>query len=178
MEQENKPRWVPVQYKEVQPIDFRDSGYGPRGYKLENKEKLIIAAQEGKQAEMMTDEQEIQGKQIQIATSSSGKKSGRSWKAPAKRASSVVMKQNSKDWQTKMMEKRVRSDLLEKKREAVQLFKDRAADKRRALRVSKERKEANRKKSTVFQKITNSTKLKKMMKSRKLRQQIMSLELN
>eukprot|EP01024_Parvocaulis_polyphysoides_P002669 TRINITY_DN107903_c0_g1_i1.p2 TRINITY_DN107903_c0_g1~~TRINITY_DN107903_c0_g1_i1.p2 ORF type:complete len:196 (-),score=32.63 TRINITY_DN107903_c0_g1_i1:137-679(-) len=180
MQTEEQVRWQPIQYKLPEVIDLRDSGYGPRGYKVVNEEKLIQQAEIGAQVKSMEVDEAAAAApvEIQLPKSSSGKKSGRSWKAPANRASAVVVKQNVKTWEEQMKNKRMKKTLLERKRQAIQEFKDRAADKRRALRASRERKEANRKKSTVFERITNSTKLQKLMKNKKMRRKIMSIEID
>ncbi|GLC44095.1 hypothetical protein PLESTB_000929800 [Pleodorina starrii] len=182
--------WVPAQYpKGVDTVDLRRlTGVQPKGFKERTAGKRKRDAEE--QAE---DEQPeaMQEEDTQPAAGHSEKRqkadettyrpvSGKTWKAPGQRASTVMRPATlgKKSWGKRMTEKAARKHILEQKAEAVAAAKAKrkaAAEQRKA---AKERKTANQQKSAVVQKITNSATVKKMMKDKKQRKLLRTADTN
>lgn len=103
--------------------------------------------------------------------------SGKGWKAPEERASTVMKAQTSKTWGKRMEEKAQRQQLLAIKAEVV--AEGRAKRKATAMqrKASKERKMANRAKSEVVQQVSTAT-VKKMMKNKKQKKLLRKADTN
>ncbi|KXZ43311.1 hypothetical protein GPECTOR_94g633 [Gonium pectorale] len=180
--------WVPAQYpKDVDSVDLRRlTGVQPKGYKERTAGKRKRdAEQEEEDAAMQEDEQQqqpvIPSEKRQKADETTFRPvSGKVWKAPGQRASTVMKPATvgRKNWNKRMTEKAARKHLLEQKSEAVAAAKAKrkaAADQRKA---AKERKQANQQKSAVVQKITNTATVKKMMKDKKQRKLLRTADTN
>ncbi|GFR43546.1 hypothetical protein Agub_g4639 [Astrephomene gubernaculifera] len=181
--------WVPAQYpKDMDNVDLRRLvGVQPKGFKERTAGKRKRDAEEQvddeQVAAMQEDEQQElkQPEKRQKADETTFRPvSGRTWKLPGQRASTVMKPSTSgkKSWNQRMADKAARKNLQELKGEAVAAAKAKrkaAADQRKA---AKERKAANQQKSAVVQKITNTATVKKMMKDKKQRKLLRTADTN
>ncbi|KAG2451382.1 hypothetical protein HYH02_003984 [Chlamydomonas schloesseri] len=186
--------YMPPQYpKEFDSTDLRRLvGVAPKGYKVNPiKSQKRKRVEESDEPEPMEEETAMQQDEPQADAAQAGKRqkaddktwrpvSGKVWKAPGQRAS-TVMKANvsgNKSWGRRMAEKAADKSLRETKAEALAAVKAKrkaAADQRKAAR---ERKQANQAKSAVTQKITNAATVKKMMKDKKQRKLLRTADTN
>ncbi len=106
-----------------------------------------------------------------------GKVSGRSWKAPGQKMSTVrsgSSKKLSTTWEKKMKEKAVLKDLRDRKKEAREQKKEAARAAREQREAAKKRKEENRQKSVVTQVVSSAT-ARRMAKSKKQRKKLVNV---
>ncbi|CAL5219037.1 g796 [Coccomyxa viridis] len=173
---------VPPQYKDAQVIDFRNAMLGPRGYRMSRKRKI---EEKDEQAEMEANAmQEADTVGVPVQTSKRqklnivgiGKGSGRSWKEPSQRASSVKNPILTSSWEKKMQDKAARQHFKEVKQVAIDARKQKLQKVRKQRADAKQRKEENQRKSMVVQAVTNPKTLKKMMASKKDRKKLMKAD--
>jgi rRNA-processing protein CGR1 len=110
-------------------------------------------------------------KRPRLNTVGVGKASGRTWKAPAQRASSTKSRTLSSSWEKKMKIKAERDAYNSMKRQAKEARSTRLREARERKEQAEKRKEENRKKSVVVQKLSTET-AKRMMKSKKQRKKL------
>mmetsp|Transcript_38599 Transcript_38599/g.46700 ORF Transcript_38599/g.46700 Transcript_38599/m.46700 type:complete len:187 (+) Transcript_38599:146-706(+) len=168
---------IPPQYKvQKDPLDYRAvTTLKNRKTDPDRKNKKRRRDEDSEEEDMEedvavthveSDPVETRARKRQAYQTNNGKVSGRSWKVPSQRHSSLAVKTDSqkKAWDLKMRErdqkKAVNERIKEAKREA--LAKVRAEKKRRE--EVKKQKEDNRQKSAITQKITNTKKVKNMSK--------------
>ena len=101
-----------------------------------------------------------------VNSSTVGKASGRTWKQPAKRASSHVVKYggNKKDWDTHMAKKAQDKQWREQVREISQAKRDKILAEKERLEAKQKQKEVNTMKSGMKLQRVNAQKIKKMSK--------------
>lgn len=107
-----------------------------------------------------------------------GKLSGRSWKAPGQKSSSIrsgSSKALSTSWKKKMREKAVAKELRERKKEALELKKAHLKEAREKREAAEKRKEENRKKAAVTQLVSSAT-ARKMAKNKKLKKKLVTVD--
>ncbi|KAG2485855.1 hypothetical protein HYH03_015438 [Edaphochlamys debaryana] len=181
--------WVPAQYpKDMENVDLRRLvAVAPKGVKGKTaaKRKRVEEEEEPEQQPeaMQEDDKpaaEPTGKRQKADDKTWRPVSGKVWKAPGQRASTVMKPQltGKKSWSKRMTEKAAKQHLQSAKKEAVDAAKAKrkaAGDQRKAAR---ERKLENQKKSAVVQKITNSATVKKMMKDKKQRKLLRTADTN
>uniref|UniRef100_A0A7S3R0S3 Coiled-coil domain-containing protein 86 n=1 Tax=Dunaliella tertiolecta TaxID=3047 RepID=A0A7S3R0S3_DUNTE len=171
--------WQPAQHAEGEAIDLRNAKLGPKGFKERGKRKLeqmeeSHAADLEEAANRMQEDGDLPPQEEQ--PSSKRRKagqlgfipvSGRTWKAPARRAGEVMKPQVGSSWEKKMQQRASRQQFLDFKREAVEAAKEKRKAAAKQKKEALERKKANQAKSEVVQKISNSSTVKKMMKNKK-----------
>lgn len=107
-----------------------------------------------------------------------GKGSGRTWKAPGEKMSTVrsgSSKKLSTSWEKKMADKAALKDLRDRKKAALEERKEAARKAREQREAAKKRKEENRKKSVVTQVVSSAT-ARKMAKSKKQRKKLVTVD--
>lgn len=127
----------------------------------------------------MEDEEPVAVKRVATKHNSVGqaKVSGRSWKAPGQKMSTLrsgSSKKLSTTWEKKMKEKAVLKDLRDRKKEALEQKKEAARAAREQREAAKKRKEENRQKSVVTQVVSSAT-ARKMSKSKKQRKKLVNV---
>ncbi|EFJ50874.1 hypothetical protein VOLCADRAFT_103666 [Volvox carteri f. nagariensis] len=182
--------WVPAQYpKDVDSVDLRRLiGVQPKGYKERSvgKRKRDAAEQAEDEHPMAMQEDMEQQDATQAPKRQKADEtmyrpvSGKSWKPPGQRASTVMRPASlgKKSWGKKMTEKASRKHLLDLKAEAVAATKAKRKAAAEQRKRAKELKASNQQKSAVVQKITNSATVKKMMKDKKQRKLLRTADTN
>jgi rRNA-processing protein CGR1 len=168
--------YAPPQLADPAVHDFRCArGKVPRGYTLSRKRKMddldaqverdAVAAMEGSLPVAVPGEpRRVRAKHDVVGL---GKASGRPWKEPAQRASTLKPATLSSTWEKKMALKAARATFVAAKRDAVESRKAR----KRVVRVTREaaleRRRVAREGAAITQTITSSATLKRMMKNKK-----------
>ncbi|KAK9820357.1 hypothetical protein WJX72_009383 [[Myrmecia] bisecta] len=167
---------APPQYKSAELHDLRCAKLGPRGYKMSSKRKLDEYEQQVQEEASNMDDQDVPviqvAKRVKYDTAGVGKVSGRPWKEPSARASTVMKAHIPTPWDKKMQLKAERDAFKTFKGEAIEARKAKLTADRKRREAVKQRKQENQQKSAVVQKITSSATLKKMMKSKKQRKKL------
>lgn len=127
----------------------------------------------------MDEELTVPRKRVATRQNSVGlrKVSGRSWKAPGQKMSTVrsgSSKKLSTSWEKKMKEKAILKDLRDRKKEALEQTKAAAREAREQREAAKKRKEENRQKSLVTQVVSSAT-ARRMAKSKKQRKKLVKV---
>ncbi|KAK2075738.1 hypothetical protein QBZ16_001479 [Prototheca wickerhamii] len=154
---------VPPQYQPQPVTDFRAFADGPRGYKVEEEKDTLLPLEEQAPVGRV--------KRPKHNTVGAGKESGRSWKQPGQRASSLRNPQTALSWEKRMKDKAEKAAFLAQKREALAAFKAKKSEAKAQREASRQRKEENRKASDLTVAISSAT-AKKLLKSKKGRKQI------
>ncbi|GLI58673.1 hypothetical protein VaNZ11_000416 [Volvox africanus] len=183
-------QWIPAQYpKDINSVDLRRlTAVQPKGFKERTVGKRKRDAEEQNKSEQLTVMQEDEHHEA-ITHSLKRQKadeityrpvSGKTWKAPGQRASTVMRPASlgKKNWSKKTNEKVARKNLLDLKAEAVAAAKEKRKAAAAQRKAAKERKAANQQKSAVVQKITNNATVKKMMKDKKQRKLLRTADTN
>jgi len=145
--------------------DFRSLVLGEdMGWRMQTRKRLRDELQQ-MDMERPTEEQVLAKKKVKTS-STVGKKSGRSWKAPqVARASSQVKSAQSTSWEEKMKKKRELEMWKRKRAELRNEAKEIANAEKKRRQEKKKRKEENEKRTGMkLQKISNPKKLKNMSK--------------
>ncbi|GIL70714.1 hypothetical protein Vretimale_3819 [Volvox reticuliferus] len=183
-------QWIPAQYpKDVNSVDLRRlTAVQPKGFKERTVSKRKRDAEEQDEGEQPTPMQEDEHQEVKTHSQKRQKAdettyrpvSGKTWKAPGQRASTVMrpVTLGKKSWSKKMSEKVVRKNLLDQKAEAVAAAKEKRKASAEQRKAAKERKAANQQKSAIVQKITNTATVKKMMKDKKQRKLLRTADTN
>eukprot|EP00210_Caulerpa_lentillifera_P005644 g5397.t1 len=169
--------WVPAQVKQPEIIDLRAVAYGPRGFKLKNKDKF------GKQSDvsnLMDIDSTEDTPSIQLSSTSSksnklgiGKISKRCWKSKGKPACSLKLPHLSRSLEEIESERQSKKRFRQAKKDIKEARATRLKEIRERRERAEERKKLNQTKGATVQKISNPRTLKKMMKSKKQRQKLM-----
>lgn len=175
--------WVPAQDRPAENVDLRRLvAIAPKGVKRRRADtpEPEEQAAAGMEEDVPEPEAEQSGKRQKADESTYRPVSGKKWKAPGQKASTVMRPSahTGKSWNKKMQERAAQKHLKDIKKEAVEAAKAKrkaAAEQRKA---AKERKAQNQQKSAVVQKITNSATVKKMMKDKKQRKLLRTADTN
>ena len=104
-----------------------------------------------------------------------GKVSGRTWKAPGQKMSTIRAGSSSKistSWERKMKDKAVLKEMRERKKEALEEVKRVKREAREQKEEAKKRKEENRKKSGLVTQVVSAKTARKMAKTKKGRKKL------
>lgn len=104
-----------------------------------------------------------------------GKVSGRTWKAPGQKMSTIRTGSSSKistSWERKMKDKAVLKEMRERKKEALEEVKRVKREAREQKEEAKKRKEENRKKSGLVTQVVSAKTARKMAKTKKGRKKL------
>ncbi|KAI8106461.1 hypothetical protein M9435_001005 [Picochlorum sp. BPE23] len=170
---------------------------GPRGYKVSVTKKGRVGSKRKLEeySEQVEQEKDFQGtvgmmedgvesvtkrakadvKQNAVGV---GKGSGRTWKAPGQKMSTMrsgSSKKLSTSWEKKMADKAALKDLRDRKKAALEQRKEAARKAREQKEAAKKRKEENRQKSVVTQVVSSAT-ARKMAKSKKQRKKLVTVD--
>lgn len=168
--------YAPPQLADPAVHDFRCArGKVPRGYTLSRKRKMdaldeqverdAVAAMEGSLPTPVPGEpRRVRAKYDVVGL---GKGSGRPWKEPAPRASTLKPATLSTSWEKKMALKAARAAFVAAKRDAVDARKTRKREGRAVREAALERRRLAREGAAVTQTITSTATLKRMMKNKK-----------
>lgn len=162
--------YAPPQHPVPATHDFREArGLTPRGFKLARKRKLEAGAADVDGDAMVDAATGYAPRRTRTKLNVAGlaKASGRAWKEPSQRASTLRPATLSTPWQKKMEAKAAKAAFLEAKRAAVDARKDRLRTARAAREAALARKKAAQEAAAVTQTITKSSTVKRMLKSKK-----------
>lgn len=107
-----------------------------------------------------------------------GKVSGRTWKAPGQKMSTIRAGSSSKistSWERKMKDKAVLKEMRERKKEALEEVKRVKREAREQKEEAKKRKEENRKKSGLVTQVVSAKTARKMAKTKKGRKKLVAV---
>lgn len=107
-----------------------------------------------------------------------GRVSGRTWKAPGEKASTIragSSKKISTSWERKMKEKAMLKDMRDRKREALEARKAAGKAAREQKEEAKKRKEENRKRSGLVTQVVSAATARRMAKSKKGRKKLVAV---
>lgn len=184
---------VPPQWRPQPLYDFRHQVSGPRGYKVNVTKKGTLGSKrklDEHQADVDRHEAampEHQGpvhehgsnppaaKRVKRNVVGVGTTSGREWKSPAQRASTLRNPKLSTSWERKMTKKAEAAAFKSLKQEAAAAHKEAKRQARQKWEEAKRRKEEAQKKAAITQKVSSET-AKRMSKNKKLKKKLVVVD--
>lgn len=164
--------YTPAQQPTPATHDFREArGLTPRGFKLARKRKLEASVTVDGDDDAMVDAAAAgyapRRTRTKLNVAGLAKASGRAWKEPAVRASTLRPATLSTPWEKKMALKAQRAAFQAAKHAAVDARKERLRAARGAREAALARKKAAQEAAAVTQTITKTSTIKRMLKSKK-----------